>query len=537
MSSDFTEVIRPTRAPGALQGARILIVDDREANLVVLERILAGGGYSRFKSLHDPRDVLQEGLAFEPDIVLLDVQMPQLSGIEVLRSLRTLQAADSYLPVIMLTANLSQELKRQALEHGANDFLTRPFDREEVLLRLGNLLHTRALHQQLYAQNTTLATQVAARTQTLKEREAEARQHAERAQQLAELSARLELITEPHEVAREGLKTFMGLWGFDLGVLFQLEGQNLIPALKVGAMPPQLAALLQTLDLTLPNALQQQVMNQDEPVIVADYLTWEHALPEVQSLGLRTTIGVPLRVDGVLRMVMYLGKFGEPANLAYNAHIVLRGIQLRVERALERIALLENLRATREDALRVVGLTLEYRDFETKGHTDRVTLLAQRLGEAVHLSNLQSDYLTWGGYLHDTGKIAIPDPILLKPGKLTDAEFDTIKTHVTVGAEMLSHLDFLPAEVLHIVRHHHERFDGRGYPDGLVGENIPYLARIFSVADVYDALTSQRPYKAAWSHEDAVAELVRQKGLQFDPELVDAFLATFATGDEHRTVI
>ena len=445
MSSGFTAVTKATLAPDALQGARILIVDDREANLVMLTGILRHAGYGCLKSLDDPRDVLSEGLAFEPDIVLLDVQMPHLSGLEVLQMLRARQAPDSYLPVLMLTANPSQALKRQALEYGANDFLTRPFDKDEVLLRLGNLLHARALHRQLQTQNSRLGAQVAARTQALQERETQARQHAERSQRLAELSARLERMNEPHAVAREGLETFMSLWGFDLGVLFKLEGQALIPTFKVGEMPPRLAALLSTLDLALPNELQRQVMNRDEPVVVGDYLAWDYAVPEVANLGLRTTIGVPLRVNGVLHKVMYLGKFGEPAALDNNAHAVLRGIQLRTERALERIALLENLRETREEALRVVGLTLEYRDFETKGHTDRVTRLAQRLGRAVNLSEAQCSSLTWGGYLHDAGKIAIPDPILLKPGKLTAAEFDIIKTHVTTGAEMLGHLGFCRA--------------------------------------------------------------------------------------------
>ena len=150
---------------------------------------------------------------------------------------------------------------------------------------------------------------------------------------------------------------------------------------------------------------------------------------------------------------------------------MLEAFGLRIERALERSWLLGSLRETREQALRVVGLTLEHRDYETKGHTDRVAALAVRLGEA-----------------------------------------------------MLRQLDFLPETVLQIVRSHHERWDGSGYPDGLAGESIPLLCRAFAVVDVYDALVSERPYKRAWTPEEARAELRRQRGTQFDPRVVDAFL-------------
>jgi len=515
--------------PTLMQQARVLIVDDSEANLILIRKMLERAGYRELKVLNDARSALSEVASFQPDAVLLDLHMPYVSGLELLEKLRAEPATASYLPVLLLTANPSKELKRRALEQGATDFLQRPFDPDEVLLKLRNALHTRALHQQLQEQNLTLAEQVEARTRTLREQEVEAKLHAKRAQQLADLSARLEVINEPRLVAREGLHVFMDLWSFDLGVLYRFENNSLVPSLTVGEVPPQVAGWIKTLDVSLPGALQRRVMTQEEPVVIDDYSAWEHATPGLKQLNLRTVIGFPLRIDGKLCGVMYVSKFGETIDVDQNAHTVLRAIQLRIERALERIHLLENLRDTREDALRVVGLTLEYRDYETKGHTDRVTRLAQQLGAAVGLGPA-CDHLTWGGYLHDTGKIAIPDQILLKPGKLTDSEFDYIKTHVTIGAQMLSNLKFLPAEVLEIVKFHHERWDGRGYPDGLAGEDIPYLARIFSIADVYDALTSKRPYKEPWSHDAALAEIVRQQGKQFDPDLVDAFVALFEEG-------
>ena len=506
--------------------ARILIVDDQSVNLVLLTKLLERAGYREIRTLDDPRAVTSEIDRFEPDALLLDVQMPYMSGLEVLETLRA-RAPDDCVPVIMLSANASQTFRDRALEGGATDFLPRPFDANELKLKLRNALHIRTLHKQLQKQNATLAAQVEARTRSLKESEVEAKLHARRAQQLADLSLRLEALDDPRAVAREGLQVFISLWNFDVGVMYQAEGRTLEPVLVVGDVPPQALHILEKMDVEQAGEVYARVASQSEPVFISDYSRWEHATPPSGDVSLRTLVALPLRVDGELYAAAYVGKFGDVADVDEGVYTVLQAIQRRIERALERTKLLENLRSTREDALRVVGLTLEYRDYETKGHTDRVTRFAQRLGDAVKLDATGREHLLWGSYLHDTGKIAIPDQILLKPGKLTDEEFDFIKTHVTMGADMLSNLAFLPREVLEIVKYHHERWDGRGYPDGLAGEDIPLLARIFSVADVYDALTSERPYKKAWTHEDAVAELVRQRGAQFDPDLIDAFVALF----------
>jgi putative two-component system response regulator len=177
-----------------------------------------------------------------------------------------------------------------------------------------------------------------------------------------------------------------------------------------------------------------------------------------------------------------------------------------------------------EEALWMIGLSLEFRDYETKGHTERVTELSVAIAKQMGLCGEAITDMRWGAYLHDIGKLAISDKILLKPDKLNAEEFETIKTHVTVGQEMLRSVSFIPSSVLNVVRHHHEAWNGAGYPDGLIGEEIPLLARIFSVVDVYDALTSDRPYKIAWHPDDAEAEIIRQRGRQFDPAVVDAFL-------------
>ena len=175
-------------------------------------------------------------------------------------------------------------------------------------------------------------------------------------------------------------------------------------------------------------------------------------------------------------------------------------------------------------AVRALGLALDVRDGETGGHTDRVVRQALNLGQVLGLPPAELTALEIGSMLHDIGKIGIPDRVLLKPGGLDPDERVLVNTHAVEGERFALSLGFLSPDVLTLIRHHHERWDGQGYPDGLIGEQIPLLARLFSVVDVYDALTSQRPYKAAWTPAQAREEIARQAGTQFDPQIAAAFL-------------
>lgn len=175
-------------------------------------------------------------------------------------------------------------------------------------------------------------------------------------------------------------------------------------------------------------------------------------------------------------------------------------------------------------AVRALGLALEVRDSETGGHTDRVVSQALELGRALGLDAPALAALEMGATLHDVGKIGVPDHVLRKPGALDANERALIHAHAAEGSRFAAALGFLPTAALEVIRHHHERWDGQGYPDGLAWDQIPLLARIFAVVDVYDALVSVRPYKAAWTPEQARAEIARQLGVQFDPQVVHAFL-------------
>ncbi|GGS10140.1 phosphohydrolase [Deinococcus sedimenti] len=196
----------------------------------------------------------------------------------------------------------------------------------------------------------------------------------------------------------------------------------------------------------------------------------------------------------------------------------------------------QQARDAREAALRALGLALETRDQETQGHTDRVTARAEQLAVRLGWSVERHQALRWGAYLHDVGKIAIPDRILLKPGLLDDVERREMQRHVLEGARFAQALGFLPPQALNVIRDHHERWDGAGYPHGTQGEAISEEGRLFAVCDVFDALTSVRPYKAAWSVEAALAEVQAQAGRQFDPQVVTAFVTLIREGLEQDPV-
>ncbi|MGH2720190.1 MAG: HD domain-containing phosphohydrolase [Actinomycetota bacterium] len=328
---------------------RILIVDDQPANVALLERLLAQGGYTQIASTTDPRNVTRMYREFEPDLILLDLNMPHLDGFAVMHELAPLLPPGQYMPILVLTADATPDAKRRALSAGAKDFLTKPLDHIEVLLRIRNLLETRLLHVQLANQNHILDERVRLRTRELEE-------------------ARIEI--------------------------------------------------------------------------------------------------------------------------------------------LERLA-----------------VAAEYRDDDTGKHTARVGHVSARIAEVMDRPLSEVELIRRAAPLHDVGKIGIPDAILLKPGKLTPEEWAIMKEHAPIGASILGDSTAPVLQMAEeIASSHHERWEGSGYPRGLAGTQIPLVSRIVGVADVLDALTHTRPYKAAWPLEDALAEIEAQAGRHFDPDVVNAFL-------------
>lgn len=330
--------------------SNILIVDDEEANVRLLEMILASANYRNVRGISDPRRVLSACKESTPDLILLDLQMPHIGGIQLMKWILEELTGETYLPILVLTADLTPEAKRKALSSGAKDFLPKPFDAAELMLRINNLLTTRALYKQVQTHNQSLEGRVEERTRAL-------------------------------------------------------------------------------------------------------------AYAEIEVL--------------------------------------------------ERLA-----RAA------------EYRDDETGQHTQRVGMVAAMLAESMGQSATEIEVLRLAATLHDVGKIGIPDRVLLKPDKLTAEELTIMKSHTTIGGEILAGSRF---PVLQLARQiaicHHERWDGTGYPQAIAGESIPLAARITAIADAFDAMTHARPYKEAWPVDRAIKTIKQESGRQFDPMLASAFVS------------
>jgi putative two-component system response regulator len=331
-----------------LKNVHVVAVDDEQSNLLLLRRVLEREGYARVETTTDPTEVLATFAEVPPDLLLLDLHMPGIDGFGLMKRLAGVTRSGTSIPILVLTADVTDDAKRRALSMGARDFLTKPIDQTELLLRVRNLLQIHLLQAQLRNHNATLERRVADRTDELER-------------------ARLEI--------------------------------------------------------------------------------------------------------------------------------------------LDRLA-----------------LAAEFRDDDTQEHAQRIGRLSAMLAKALGRPDREIALIRRAAPLHDVGKIAIPDSILLKPGKLSDDERALMQEHATIGGEILSGGK---SELIRLAERialtHHESWDGSGYPAGLAGEEIPLAGRIVSVADVFDALTHERPYKEAWPVKMAVREILEQPGRKFDPDLVDAF--------------
>lgn len=307
---------------------------------------------------------------------------------------------------------------------------------------------------------------------------------------------------------------------------FQWRDHTLTFAARAGSgvMPegPVMAALLaHGLPTTLP--LMDALRGATGVVFVED-TRLEPATAGFPELGVLALLAAPINArDGSLVGAL-LGHVFTPYRWTVEERALVSHVTSVLALLAARLDAEERERSAQEGAMRALGLCLEARDAETQGHTDRVTALALSLGRRLGLPEGEQRGLRWGAYLHDIGKIGIPDEILRHPGRLTPPMWARMQAHVDDGLHLARQLPFLPGTTLDVIACHHERWDGQGYPAGRAGEDIPLPARIFAVCDVFDALTHARPYKPAWSLSDTLAEIRAGSGSHFDPRVVEALL-------------
>ena len=255
-------------------------------------------------------------------------------------------------------------------------------------------------------------------------------------------------------------------------------------------------------------------------------------LPLMEAEGFMMYVGAPLVAKGKVRGVLEVfNRAPQHVNQEWSDYLEMLAGQIAI--AVDNGTLFRDLQRSNAELMLAYEATLEgwsaaldLRDRETEGHTQRVTAMTIELAEAMGIKELELVNIRRGALLHDIGKMGIPDHILLKPAKLNDEEWQHMRMHAVYAYNLLSNITYL-RDALDIPYCHHEKWNGSGYPRGLKGEEIPLSARIFAVADVYDALTSDRPYRRGWSHEKALAYIQEQSGHYFDPKVVDVFLNMF----------
>jgi len=288
-------------------------------------------------------------------------------------------------------------------------------------------------------------------------------------------------------------------------------------------------AKLQEIRLPMGTGLAGWCAKESKPVIVPDTSRdprFFKGADKKSGFVTRSMICVPMRLkDEVIGVLQVLNRTGD---IHFNDHDVdiLEAVGNQAVSAIDNARLYENIQKVYLATIEVLATAIDEKDPYTQGHSRRVTLYSVAIAEEMNFGRKQIENIRYAGLLHDVGKIGINDNIIHKPGRLTDEEYAIIKKHPEIGARILKPVEFL-ADKIPGVLHHHEYFDGRGYPSHLVGEGIPLMGRIICVADAFDAMTTNRPYRKGLSVNVAVAELKKFAGKQFDPICVEAFLSAF----------
>lgn len=440
----------------------ILIVDDEPFGRRTLEALLSIYDY-QLAFANDGPEALQQAADLTPDLILLDVMMPGMDGFEVCRKLRG-DPILSEVPVIMITALDDRESRIQGIEAGADDFISKPFDHTELRTRIRTITRLNR-YRHLMNERT-------------------------RFERVIQLSPDGLLIVGETSTILQANPAMFRLLGSEE------EGRDMI----IGK--PLLAFIAD-------DQVEYCFTHFNE--VIADSL---------HDVRFETTL---VRLDGTRFPVEVTG-----GHIVWNDS---RAMQINVRDITERKQAEAQIRRSKEELAQAYDATLEgwvkaldLRDKETEGHSLRVTEMTIALASSLGIQGEDLEHVRRGALLHDVGKLGIPDSILLKPGPLDDEEWAIMRMHPVYAHDWLLPIEYLRPS-LNIPYSHHEKWDGTGYPQGLKGEDIPLPARIFALADVWDALRSDRPYRSAWT-EERVSEYIRSlSGTHFDPDLVEPFLA------------
>ncbi|MBN2310603.1 MAG: response regulator [Candidatus Hydrogenedentes bacterium] len=497
--------------------SKILVVDDEAVIRELLTDILTDEGYAVETVSNGPAalKLLSESDGYV--LLFTDIMMPEMDGIRLIREAKKVRP--SLIPVVM-TGFATLETARAAVKEGAYDYVLKPFSLSEIKLAVMNAFERHHL------------TNENARLLELTE--------------LFLISERIAGIRNERELFDFVLKAALDRVGAARGSLMLTtpDGEFLEIAASEG-LPPEV-----TKDLVkMGGSISGWVAKNVRPLLVEDI----ESAPEVAEIVRRhqgaSFVSVPLERKPPLD--------GDSAGPARNGSEVLAVLNVSEKRsgskftegdlkilsivanhaaaAIENVRLIQDIEKAHLATLQSMALLLEARDPYTHGHSQRVTEYSILLARELGMSEQELDTLRVGAQFHDIGKVGIPDSVLNKRERLTDDEWEMIKRHPLIGDSILEPVTFLAQGHRDLVRRHHERVDGTGYPDGLEAENVSPLVRVISVVDAYDAMSADRAYRKALSKEKIIAEFERGAGKQFDREIVQTFIRLIEKGEVNRS--
>jgi response regulator RpfG family c-di-GMP phosphodiesterase len=473
--------------PSSDERPRVLVVDDEVVICEVLRDFLTFEGFT--VAVAGSGEQALELLREDPfyDVVLTDLKMPGMGGLELMRRIAIEHAE---IVTIIMTGFGTVESAIEAMKHGAFDYILKPFKPEDVVRVLRRGFEKLRLTRENVALKETLGSY-----------------------ELSEALSSAMPLDEQLKMIVDLVRQNFGADGVALVVEDPLSPGQYKSRMVAGDVPVMMRS----------EAIVERFLA-GENVIAhgGDVRHWLHDFPAADHV-VHSFMAAPLKIRGAT-----FGMVG--ALSARREHRFTEGQRKglsifggRAANAIETARIYKNLQETFTQTLEGFARALEAKDTYTHGHSDRVATYARLIGEAMGLPDLEVDRLQHGGLMHDVGKIGIRSSDLNKPQKLTPAEYLMFKSHPVQGKRIIEPIAFL-VHLVPCVYYHHEAWDGSGYPEGKRGEEIPLEARILAVADSYDAMTSNRPYRKALPHDIAIAEFKRCAGKQFDPQVVDAFL-------------
>ncbi len=505
---------------------KILFVDDEESILDVASEYFSIKGYQVFTARNgaEALSVLDKE---QIDCCFTDINMPVMDGLELAENINK---RDNTIPVVIMTGFPSMENTIRTLKNGVVDFLIKPINLNQLELCLKRVLN----QQQLFVENILLKKEIEGKAR-IESLNLELLQKIEDLQTLNRIMNDFSAVASSADVFNRLVEMAVEISHASESVFYIINEAVTRPFAVVAASSGTAGAVVSPVDLMnissrIPDYMIMDVAGDQSPLLISEGNGLHGFGDEIESVMV-APLTIRKKIFGVLTTISLQGqsRFTEK-DLYYLSYMTHHAAY-----AIENLALYENIYENLFSTIYAFVKAIGAKDSYTEQHSNRVTAVAKVLALKMKCSAEELDILNTAGLLHDIGKIGIRDEILLKPGKLTDEEYKIIKTHSIIGANIVGQLGLWEREQ-QIIRCHHERYDGAGYPDGLKGGEIPFLARILSVADVYDALASDRTYRHKMDEAKILEIIQHGKGSFFDPDVVDVFFDAYRTRKIHEAV-